>query len=138
MICFGYISFARRSFSDADLHELATKAAANNEKMGISGILCMSDNRFMQFLEGDEPHVSKLYDRISRDVRHGNCTPLYRSSISTRMFDGWGMALKDPEKLAPTLLPEFKRLMSLELTPDINSPDHQRYVGKLISGFRDI
>ncbi|MDL0432146.1 BLUF domain-containing protein [Marinobacter sp. TBZ242] len=63
----------------------------NNAKDKIVGGLYYGDDRFFQYLEGDEEAVRKLYDRISRDERHRNITILLEEPIEARTFTNWSM-----------------------------------------------
>ncbi|MGM0773878.1 MAG: BLUF domain-containing protein [Pseudomonadota bacterium] len=63
----------------------------NNAKSEIVGGLYYGDNRFFQYLEGQEEAVRKLYDRIARDDRHRNVTTLLEEPIKARTFTNWSM-----------------------------------------------
>src|SRR5690349_3749595 len=56
-----------RSVALADIFRVAR---ANNKKAGITGALLVTDNWFVQALEGDEVEVEALYARIQKDLRH--------------------------------------------------------------------
>jgi hypothetical protein len=47
--------------------------AKNNPALGITGLLCVSDDLFMQVLEGGRDEVCELYNTIVRDDRHHRC-----------------------------------------------------------------
>jgi len=64
-----YVSSAVEPFSKTELVELLHVARANNERLGITGMLLYRDGNFMQVLEGEEPVVRDLYARIERDPR---------------------------------------------------------------------
>jgi hypothetical protein len=86
-----YASAARRPFDDGQLAELLTKARANNARLGVSGILLYDQGSFLQVLEGDEPTVLPLFERIARDDRHDRVSILRRTTITTPSFGAWTM-----------------------------------------------
>lgn len=63
----------------------------NNAKTEIVGGLYYGDDRFFQYLEGEEEAVHELYDRISRDDRHRNIITLLEEPIRARTFTNWSM-----------------------------------------------
>lgn len=63
----------------------------NNTKSDIVGGLYYGDDRFFQYLEGEEAAVHKLYDRIARDERHRHVITLLEEPIATRTFTNWSM-----------------------------------------------
>ena len=65
----------------AEFGRLFTEARSNNKKRGITGALLLSEDRFVQVLEGDEDAVRALFTHIERD---GDTT---RSRCSSR---AWG------------------------------------------------
>lgn len=63
----------------------------NNAKSEIVGGLYYGDDRFFQYLEGEEEAVRELYDRIARDDRHRNVMTLLEEPIKARTFTNWSM-----------------------------------------------
>lgn len=63
----------------------------NNAKSEIVGGLYYGDDRFFQYLEGEEEAVRQLYDRIARDDRHHNVVTLLEEPIEARTFTNWSM-----------------------------------------------
>ena len=88
-----YISDAAVKFSDRDLFELNRGACANNEKLGITGLLLFSGGHFMQILEGEDLFVTSLYFKIAQDSRHNNALQLVCKQANSRLFPTWGMGL---------------------------------------------
>ena len=76
----------------AELGELFSAARSNNKKKGITGALLVSDDWFVQTLEGDEDAVRQLYDRIEADPRHDSVTLLDTREVQDRVFSRWSMA----------------------------------------------
>ena len=86
-----YGSVETRYLTAIQLSELLTPARANNQNLDITGVLLHQKGVFVQVLEGDEPIVGALYDRISRDKRHKNVAVFRRGPIQARQFAAWNM-----------------------------------------------
>lgn len=63
----------------------------NNGKVNIVGGLYYGDNRFFQYLEGDESAVRETYERIQQDSRHHNVRTLIEEPLKERTFTNWSM-----------------------------------------------
>ncbi|MEM6327499.1 MAG: BLUF domain-containing protein, partial [Bacteroidota bacterium] len=65
-----YRSMATRSLDDADLDHLIRRAARNNTRLGVTGLLVHArmhrkgEGLFAQWLEGDRRVVHDLYETI--------------------------------------------------------------------------
>ena len=97
MFCLGYVSFATAALHRNELSELAAQSARDNEALGITGVLLYDDGIFLQFLEGSEPAVRALLDKIVRDRRHERLAVVLEETVPQRHFPGWHMALADAE-----------------------------------------
>ncbi|MEX8505689.1 BLUF domain-containing protein [Leptothrix ochracea] len=75
-----------------DLVEAVLKSARKtNPPLGLTGLLCHSDNVFLQVLEGDRDQVNFLYNKIAKDPRHKDLCLLHYEPIMERRFSGWAM-----------------------------------------------
>ncbi|NYJ04423.1 BLUF domain-containing protein [Petropleomorpha daqingensis] len=74
------------------LAEILRGARSANARAGITGALLITDNWFVQALEGDESTVRALYERIRQDARHENVTLIESGSQDARVFSQWAMA----------------------------------------------
>ena len=63
-----------------------------NEVNEISGCLVYHNGVFLQYLEGPEDRVLRLYARIEKDSRHTDVQILSSGHIYAREFDEWTMA----------------------------------------------
>lgn len=63
----------------------------NNPDQGIVGGLYYGDNRFFQYLEGEEQPVYDLYEAIKQDDRHRNVQTLIDEPAKERTFSNWSM-----------------------------------------------
>jgi len=86
-----YVSAAKVSFSEAELASLLLKARENNRRLGVSGLLIHESGSFFQVLEGGEPVVETLFQRIERDRRHERVVVLHRGSRPAASFGDWSM-----------------------------------------------
>lgn len=76
----------------AELGTLFSGARSNNKKQRITGALMLSDDWFVQTLEGEESAVRELFARIERDPRHDQVALLGASVVGERVFGRWSMA----------------------------------------------
>ena len=75
-----------------ELGHLFSEARSNNKKQGITGALLLSEDWFVQVLEGDEDAVRALFSRIERDARHDSVAVLEAGQVPARVFARWAMA----------------------------------------------
>ncbi|MEY4616628.1 MAG: hypothetical protein RJB66_1588 [Pseudomonadota bacterium] len=95
-----YISKAAPHLDIDDLRKIITISNRNNEASDITGALYYRDFYFMQFLEGDEAKVRKLYEKIAKDQRHIETRVIGEVFSNRRLFDTWmsGFADRMPVK----------------------------------------
>ncbi|MBC7895158.1 MAG: BLUF domain-containing protein [Cytophagaceae bacterium] len=86
-----YSSAAVRPFSPGELSTLLGAARESNEHLGVTGMLLYSNETFFQVLEGSQPVVDDLFQRIERDPRHHRAVTIIREPISRRTFAEWSM-----------------------------------------------
>ena len=65
-----YTSTPRSPISREVLEEITAVSNKNNRRRGITGMLLGIENKFLQYLEGDEEEVMKLFEKIKSDPRH--------------------------------------------------------------------
>ena len=75
-----------------ELGELFLTARSNNKKRHITGALLLSEDFFVQTLEGEETIVQTLFEQIERDPRHDSVTVLASGMVDDRVFARWAMA----------------------------------------------
>jgi hypothetical protein len=81
--------------SNETLSDLETKASANNLKEGITGLLVLAGNVFVQVLEGSARDITRLFGRIIADKRHNRVELVTFEPVQERYFDDWNMRLVD-------------------------------------------
>jgi len=105
-----YASRAAAGTSAAILDDILVQSRRNNPANGITGMLCVSNNVFIQVLEGGRDEVCDLYHAIVRDTRHEQVRLLAYEEITERRFGGWTMGQVNLAKVNPgQLLKYFKR-----------------------------
>src|SRR5512140_2238873 len=114
-----YASRASEPLTAPVIESILEQSRANNPKAGITGVLCFSDDLFIQALEGGRDEVCELYNTIVRDARHLNVRILSFEEIRERRFGSWTMGQVNIAKVNPTLL--LKYSVRAELNPFICS-----------------
>lgn len=89
----------------AALGDLFSHARSNNKRLQLSGALLVSDDWFVQTLEGDEATVRGLFAKIERDPRHDRVEVLEADPVAGRVFSRWAMArvAEDGERDIPLI-----------------------------------
>ena len=108
-----YASRPATPLSAVILDEILAQSRINNPEQGITGILCFSDNIFIQVLEGGRDEVCETYNKIVRDNRHREVRILTYDEISERRFGGWTMGQVNIAKVNPALLLKYSEKPSL-------------------------
>lgn len=89
-----YSSARDESCTDEDIAQILAASRKNNEPLEISGLLIHTPTRFLQVLEGKYKNITRLYDKIKKDNRHGGSVLRYCEPASQRFFENWSMAEK--------------------------------------------
>ena len=108
-----YASRAAAPLTPAVLDSILEQSRANNPAAGITGVLCFSDDLFIQVLEGGRDEVCGLYNTIVRDNRHAHVCILSYEEIRERRFGGWTMGQVNIAKVNPTLLLKYSERAEL-------------------------
>lgn len=88
-----YVSAATVDLSQADLSRLMEESRLHNARHGVTGVLLYHQREFMQLIEGDEPEIKALFDRICLDERHQQVEIMWEGPIAERSFADWAMGL---------------------------------------------
>lgn len=86
-----YMSAAADYIDWDDLKDILTKSEKNNAELDVTGMLVLSDNKFLQVLEGPADNLNHLYAKILQDARHQNSQLLSYTPIHRRLFSAWAM-----------------------------------------------
>ena len=91
-----YSSRASDDLLPGDLEDILESARRNNERLGITGVLILSDGVFFQAIEGEEEVLDGLLAQILADPRHQDAKVFRREPIPKRNFGEWKMAYAAP------------------------------------------
>lgn len=80
----------------------------NNERDSLTGALAISDNWYLQVLEGPTAALDGLLRRLERDPRHCDLMILSRAPAAGRLFSGWSMA---SARITPALASDLVALI---------------------------
>ncbi len=105
-----YASRATGPMSASLVDSILEHSRRNNPAQGITGVLCYSDDLFIQVLEGGRDEVCELYNAIVRDERHEHVRILSYEEISERRFGSWTMGHVDIVKVNPALLLKYAKM----------------------------
>jgi hypothetical protein len=130
-----YISAARVPFSEQDLRALLAKARIKNKRLDISGMLVHSNASFLQFLEGPEPDVTRLFETISADERHCKILRMFASNETSRGFEGWSMGYVEADERFARL-PGFNDFLRTGFTHTNHTPNTMTKLRDLALQFR--
>ncbi len=86
-----YASRAAEPLAPNALDQILERSRRNNPARGITGLLCLSNNIFVQVLEGSRTEVSALMAAIIADKRHHSIEILTFEEIPERHFGNWTM-----------------------------------------------
>jgi hypothetical protein len=109
-----YASRAAAPVAPDALATILRQSKSNNPLSGITGVLCCSDDMYLQVLEGGRSAVNRLYNRIVADPRHTEVELLSYQQIGERHFAGWAMGQVNVSRLNPALLLKYSATARLD------------------------
>lgn len=109
-----YASRAATPLVAATLDAILEQSRRNNPPRGITGILCFSDNLFLQVIEGGRAAISTLFNTIASDHRHSGMQILLYEEIAERSFASWSMGQVNLAKVNPSLLLKYSEQAKLD------------------------
>ena len=105
-----YASRPAAPLTTAVVDSILAQSRAHNPRLGITGVLCYSQDLFLQVLEGGRDEVCELYNTIVRDDRHDHVRILSYEEIAERRFGNWTMGHVDVSTVNPSLLLKYAEL----------------------------
>lgn len=131
-----YSSVRNSSCTEDQIQNILKSCKKNNPGNSVTGMLVHSNNYFLQFLEGEENDLLKLFNLIKKDDRHSKVMLLNKGEIKERMFPTWHMGYKDADIDEITFISEasiddyeiFNKLLKGEII-------HDNKVLKMLSRF---
>ena len=109
-----YASRATTALTESHIDSILEQSRSNNPMLGLTGILCFTDDVFIQVLEGGRDEVCELFNNIIRDNRHSDVTILAFEEIAQRRFSNWTMGKVDISKVNPGLLLRYSEKPRLD------------------------
>jgi hypothetical protein len=109
-----YASRAATPVNADDMAAILRQCRAHNPLHGITGVLCCSDDMYLQVLEGGRPAVNRMYNRIVADPRHTDVELLGYQQIGERHFAGWAMGQVNVARLNPAVLLKYSATARLD------------------------
>lgn len=105
-----YASRPAAPLTTAVVDSILAQSRTHNPRLGITGVLCYSQDLFLQVLEGGRDEVCELYNTIVRDERHDHVRILSYEEIAERRFGNWTMGHVDVTTVNPSLLLKYAEL----------------------------
>lgn len=102
-----YASRPAASLTASIIDSILEQSRQNNPAKGITGVLCYSDDLFIQVLEGGRDEVCELFNAIVRDARHVDVRLLCYDEIAERRFGGWTMGHVNVARVNASLLLKY-------------------------------
>jgi len=109
-----YASRATEAVRPETLVAILRKSTHNNALCGVTGVLCFSDNIFVQVLEGGRLPVSKLVQPDRPGPAPHRRGPAQLRGIDERSFAGWSMGQVNMGRLNPALLLKYPKRPTLD------------------------
>jgi hypothetical protein len=75
------------------IESISMRARLRNPALEITGLLLYGSGRFMQLVEGPEPRVRTLLEKVGNDPRHTEIEILLDRNIETRFYPDWYMGV---------------------------------------------
>lgn len=106
-----YTSHPHKQPKEHELDDILRTARRNNQFLGVTGVLLLASNTYVQVLEGEEAHVKKIFTSISKDSRHHSINKMFEGLMDARAFKDWSMAYRRMNKKE---LDGFKKRINLD------------------------
>lgn len=87
-----------RSASD-EMGRILSAGLKNNPPGGLTGVLAVDGDRFLQVLEGSRRAVSTTFRRIAADTAHRGLEIVFCGEVDQRCFHDWSVAVLREETL---------------------------------------
>lgn len=108
--------YASRPTASADakgIDRILEQSRRKNPAIGVTGLLCIAQNIFLQVIEGGRDEVCELFNNIVRDDRHEQVRLLLYEEIGERRFGSWTMGQVNVDRLNPSVLLKYFRRAEL-------------------------
>jgi hypothetical protein len=116
-----YASRPSGQLDSQQIELILEQSRRNNPRQGITGILCYTNEVFIQVLEGGRDEVCELFNGIVRDGRHLDLRILLYEEITERRFTNWTMGHVDVSKINAGLILKYFKTTNID---PFNSSGH--------------
>lgn len=89
-----YMSNQANVLSEKDIEKLLFQVREKNKRLAITGLLLLIQGKFIQYIEGPQEEIEKVYVKIKQDPRHNDLLLLDKGNLKERQFNDWSMAYK--------------------------------------------
>ncbi|NQZ75718.1 MAG: BLUF domain-containing protein [Ekhidna sp.] len=86
-----YTSTPVEKITESVLDNITEVSMKWNKEHQITGMLLALEDRFIQFLEGDDEEVKSIFEKIKEDKRHNNVIRKIQGYSNDRVFQEWSM-----------------------------------------------
>lgn len=132
--CIVYFSSWVEPFREEDLSTVLAQSRRNNNETGVTGVMLYVRGNVIQVLEGEKEALDTLYQRIERDPRHTNVSPVLNRPIPKRLFAAWSMGY---ETISARQLEEIKAIVDLDGNNATGAAPGDHIILKTIKVFYD-
>lgn len=89
-----YMSLQSRLMTRDEMDNMLFQIREKNKRLAITGLLLLIQGKFVQYIEGPEEEIDRVYEKIKIDPRHNELLLLDDGDINERQFKDWSMAFK--------------------------------------------
>ena len=91
-----YISRYNTDNANIEVARILEQAQRNNERNGITGVLVINENYFLQSIEGARPVINGLLRELVKDDRHFSLQIVECREVEQRRWNKWSMKYLTP------------------------------------------
>jgi len=88
------MSLQSRLMTHEEMDRMLFQIREKNKRLAITGLLLLIQGKFVQYIEGPEEEIDRVYDKIKIDPRHNELLLLDDGELQERQFKDWSMAFK--------------------------------------------
>lgn len=133
--CITYFSSAVSSTTEQVVLDIVNFSRENNAQLGITGVLLYINGHIVQVLEGQQPLVEGLYNRIRADPRHTDVRTVISQPIAQRLFERWYMGY---EMLSTSQYEEVRTIIPIDSQPEAVWEVDQPVILRMLKGFFEL
>lgn len=118
-----YISNQAKILNEDHVENLLFQIREKNKKLAITGLLLLIQGKFIQYIEGPDEEIEKVYKKIKKDPRHNELVLLDSGFVNERQFKDWSMAYKKIDDITVENITGYKNLELDQLFLEPNKGD---------------